>query len=95
MDSNPAVSVVKFGDCYEQQFSAGLNNSLKKYNVTIRVSRDEAHTVEDFLSWHGRRVIVFMDTAVLRVTNQGGRKWSVGWDLTKAIFTATFEQMVL
>ena len=53
VDSDPAMSVVKFWDCYEQQFSAGLNNSLKNYNVTIRVSRDEAHTVEDFLSWHG------------------------------------------
>lgn len=37
-----------------------------------------------------------MDTAVLWVKNQeGGRKWSAGGDLTKAIFTATFESVVL
>ncbi|EHL4062776.1 phage tail protein [Salmonella enterica] len=40
MDSDPAVSVVKIGDCYEHKLSAGLNNSLKKYSVTMRVSKE-------------------------------------------------------
>ncbi|KMJ40170.1 phage minor tail family protein [Salmonella enterica subsp. enterica serovar Typhimurium] len=36
VDSEPQVSVVRFGDGYEQRRASGINNDLKKYSVTIR-----------------------------------------------------------
>lgn len=34
VDSEPQVSVVRFGDGYEQRRASGINNDLKKYSVT-------------------------------------------------------------
>lgn len=95
VDSEPAVAVVKFGDGYEQRRPAGLNNNLKKYSVTVRVSREDAQQVEAFLSWHGG-VKSFLwtppyDWRQIRVVC---RKWSAGAELTKTTFTAMFEQVV-
>lgn len=36
VDSEPQVSVVRFGDGYEQRRASGINNDLKKYSVTTR-----------------------------------------------------------
>ncbi|EDD0812844.1 hypothetical protein GAU81_23185 [Salmonella enterica] len=33
VDSEPQVSVVRFGDGYEQRRASGINNDLKKYSV--------------------------------------------------------------
>ncbi|ENZ9960161.1 phage tail protein, partial [Salmonella enterica] len=52
VDSEPQVSVVRFGDGYEQRRASGINNDLKKYSVTIRVDREDSPALEGFLSQH-------------------------------------------
>lgn len=52
VDSEPQVSVVRFGDGYEQRRASGINNDLKKYSVTIRVDREDGPALEGFLSQH-------------------------------------------
>lgn len=95
VDSAPNVLVVRFGDGYEQRRPAGINNNLKKYEVTIRVSREDGLRVEEFLSQHGG-VKSFLwtppyDYQQIRVKCG---KWSAESGLLKTTFTATFEQVV-
>lgn len=37
--AEPGVTVVKFGDGYEQRRPTGPNSRLAKYNVTVRVRK--------------------------------------------------------
>ncbi|MGY0145268.1 phage tail protein [Edwardsiella tarda] len=95
VDSEPKTKTVKFGDGYEQRSHAGLNNDLKKYNVTIRIDRSDVYALESFFSRHGG-VSAFLWTPPymhhqIRVVC---RKWSSNVEALKAIFTATFEQVV-
>lgn len=95
VDSEPQVSVVKFGDGYEQRRAAGINNDLKKYSVTIRVNREDGPVLEGFLSQHnGVKAFLWTPPHGYRQTTFICRKWSVKVGLLKTTFTATFEQVV-
>ncbi|ECD9466812.1 phage tail protein [Salmonella enterica subsp. diarizonae] len=95
VDSEPRVSVVKFGDGYEQRRATGINNNLKRYNVTVKVNRRDAMYVENFLSEHSS-VGAFLWTPPYgyRQIKVVCRKWSVEAELLKTTFTATFEQVM-
>ncbi|EKC7217699.1 phage tail protein [Salmonella enterica] len=96
VDAEPKVSVVKFGDGYEQRRAAGINNNLKKYGVTIRVSRKEGLLLEDFLSQHnGVKSFLWTPPYDYRQIRVVCRKWSVKAGLLKTTFTTTFEQVMV
>lgn len=96
VDSEPQVSVVRFGDGYEQRRVTGLNSNLKKYSVTIRTKRQDAGYLEDFLSEHGGvKAFLWTPPYGYRQIKVVCRKWSVKVGLLKETFTATFEQVVI
>lgn len=94
-ETTPQVTVVKFGDGYEQRRAAGLNHSLKTYNVTIRVRKGEHQSLEAFLSRHGAVKSFFWRQPYtwtqIRVVC---RKWSVSVGVAWVTYTTTFEQVV-
>ncbi|EBM5321600.1 phage tail protein, partial [Salmonella enterica] len=78
VDSEPQVSVVRFGDGYEQRRASGINNDLKKYSVTIRVDREDGPELEGFLSQHnGVKAFLWTPPYGYRQINVVCRKWSV------------------
>ncbi|ADM43327.1 MULTISPECIES: phage tail protein [Edwardsiella] len=95
VESEPRVHVVKFGEGYEQRRSSGLNGDLKSYEVTIKVSRDDAHALEAFLSRHGG-VSAFLWTPpyVHRQIRVVCRKWASRVEMLNTVFTATFNQVI-
>ncbi|EAQ2996255.1 phage tail protein [Salmonella enterica subsp. enterica serovar Abony] len=95
VDSEPQVSVVRFGDGYEQRRASGINNDLKKYSVTIRVDREDGPALEGFLSQHnGVKAFLWTPPYGYRQIKVVCRKWSVKAGLLKTTFTATFEQVI-
>ncbi|EAO8774054.1 phage tail protein [Salmonella enterica] len=95
VDSEPQVTVVKFGDGYEQRRVTGLNSNLEKYSVTIRTKRQDAGYLKAFLSEHGGvKAFLWTPPYGYRQIKVVCRKWSVKVGLLKATFTATFEQVV-
>ncbi|EIC0165232.1 phage tail protein [Salmonella enterica subsp. enterica serovar Kinondoni] len=91
----PQVTVVNFGDGYEQCRAAGINNDLKKYSVTIRVNRGDSLVLEDFLSQHnGVKAFLWMQPYEYRQIKVVCWKWSVKVGLLKATFTTTFKRIV-
>lgn len=95
VEAEPQVTVVKFGDGYEQRRASGLNNNLEKYNITVRVKREELRYLRDFLNRHGG-VNAFLWTPPygyqqIRVVC---RKWSTKVGMLRVTLTATFEQVV-
>ncbi|EBP4586283.1 TPA: phage tail protein [Salmonella enterica] len=96
VDSEPQVTAIKFGDGYEQRRPAGINNNLKKYDVTIRVDREYAQYLEGFLSGHnGVRAFLWTPPYDYRQIRVVCRKWSASAGLIKTTFTATFEQVIV
>ncbi|EGL7476545.1 phage tail protein [Salmonella enterica] len=96
VDSEPQVTVVKFGDGYEQRRVTGLNSNLKKYSVTIRTTRQDAGYLEDFLSEHnGVKAFLWTPPYGYRQIKVVCRKWSVKVGLLKTTFTMIFEQVVM
>ncbi|HAG0206993.1 TPA: phage tail protein, partial [Salmonella enterica] len=78
VDSEPQVSVVRFGDGYEQRRASGINNDLKKYSVTIRVDREDGPPLEGFLSQHnGVKAFLWTPPYGYRQIKVVCRKWSV------------------
>ncbi|WP_409372376.1 phage tail protein [Providencia alcalifaciens] len=53
VNSAPRVRRVQFGEGYEQRVADGVNCDLKKYEVTVKVSRDEGKRLETFFAKHG------------------------------------------
>ncbi|ELU8026383.1 phage tail protein [Salmonella enterica] len=96
VDSEPQVSVVKFGDGYEQRRATGINNNLKKYSVIIRVDRGDGLLLEGFLSQHnGVKAFLWTPPYDYRQIKVVCRKWSAKAGLLKTTFTATFEQVMV
>ncbi|ATI62785.1 phage tail protein [Edwardsiella tarda] len=95
VSAEPKVHVVKFGDGYEQRAPVGINNNLKVYDITIRVNRQDVCELEDFFARHGG-VTAFLWTPPYdyRTTRVVCRKWSSRVGMLKAVFTATFEQVI-
>lgn len=95
VSSEPRVRRVQFGDGYEQRTADGLNNDLKKYGVTVKVSRDEGKYTEAFLTEHGgHRAFLWTPPYSYVPVPVVCRKWTSRVDLLKVVFTATFEQVV-
>lgn len=91
----PRVKSVKFGDGYEQRRPDGINNNLKKYNVTLIYINSESLQIESFLEKHAG-VTVFLwkpphQTDLIKVLC---RKWSSSVGMIRTEITAEFEQIV-
>lgn len=96
IESEPLVTIVKFGDGYEQRRVSGLNNNLAKYNVTIRVRKGQHQSLEAFLSRHGGVKSFFWTPPYtwiqIRVVC---RKWSTSVGAQWVTVTTVFEQVVI
>jgi phage-related protein len=51
--SRPNVRIAEFGSGYSQRTVFGLNQNPKNYNLTFRVSEEEADIIEEFLDARG------------------------------------------
>ncbi|EKB01418.1 phage tail protein [Proteus mirabilis] len=91
----PRVKSVKFSDGYEQRRPDGINNNLKKYNVTLIYINSESLQIESFLEKHAG-VTAFL----WKPPHQSGlikvicRKWSSSVGMIRTEITAEFEQIV-
>lgn len=96
VESEPLVSVTKFGDGYEQRRPAGLNNNLEKYSVTIRVKRGEVRYLRDFLNRHaGVKSFMWTPPYSYQPIKVVCRKWSSKVGMLNVTFTTIFEQVVV
>lgn len=96
VESEPRVVVVKFGDGYEQRRASGLNNQLDKYSITVRVKREEARYLRDFLERHGGvKAFMWLPPYGYSPIKVVCRKWSIKVGAMKVTLSATFEQVVL
>lgn len=91
----PRVKSVKFGDGYEQRRPDGINNNLKKYNVTLIYINSESLQIESFLEKHAGVTAFFWkpphQTALVKILC---RKWSSSVGMIRTEITAEFEQIV-
>ncbi|MBE8597923.1 phage tail protein [Xenorhabdus sp. BG5] len=49
----PRVKVIKFGDGYEQRIKDGINNQLKKYQLSFVEKADTGRAIDEFLRARG------------------------------------------
>lgn len=94
--TTPSISVVKFGDGYEQRRPTGLNSQLKSFQPVFRViGAAEAAALEDFLSWHGGyRAFLWRPPTLNRTIKVVCREWSMQASAIYADFSCKFEQVV-
>ncbi|MDY0559575.1 phage tail protein [Pasteurella multocida] len=52
IESSPRVTKVQFGDGYAQRISNGINTLLRKYPVVVKVDKQTAQSVDEFLARH-------------------------------------------
>ncbi|MBG2802692.1 phage tail protein [Proteus mirabilis] len=93
---DPRVKSVKFGDGYEQRRSDGINNNLKKYNVTLNYINSESLQIESFLEKHaGVTAFLWKPPHQPELIQVLCRKWSSSVGMIRTEITAEFEQVLL
>lgn len=91
----PKTKTVKFGDGYEQRQQNGINNDLRRYNITIKVKRDEEFMIDDFLSRHGAvKTFLWRQPHSHKVTSVVCRSWSISVSNIITTISAVFEAVV-
>lgn len=92
----PRVKSVKFGDGYEQRRPDGINNNLKKYNVTLIYINNESLQIESFLEKHaGVNAFLWKPPHQSELIKVLCRKWSSSAGMIRTEITAEFEQVLL
>ena len=95
ISEEPAVSVVKFGDGYEQRRPKGINNKLEKYSVTFRVSPENGLLIKAFFNRHGAvKPFIFQCPYTYRDVKVVCRKWSTGVNNVFGDISAEFEEVI-
>ena len=90
----PRVKSVKFGDGYEQRRPDGINNNLKKYNVTLIYINSESLQIESFLEKHaGVTGFLWKPPHQSELIKVLCRKWSSSVGMIRTEITAEFEQV--
>lgn len=92
----PRVSVVKFGDGYEQRRPNGLNHQLKTFQPVFRVVKEEhCAALESFLSRHGGyKAFLWRPPKMNRPISVVCREWTMAANARYADFNCKFEQVV-
>ena len=93
--AEPKIKTVKFGDGYEQRSKDGINNDLRSYSVTLKVAREDAHHINDFLTRHGGlHVFKWREPNSHRLITVKCPSWTSNVMNTVTTITATFEEVV-
>lgn len=93
--AEPKIKIVKFGDGYEQRIKDGINNDLRSYNVTLKVAREDAHHINDFLTRHGGLyAFKWREANTNRLITVKCSSWTSNVMNTVTTITATFEEVV-
>lgn len=91
----PKVKTIKFGDGYEQRIKDGINNNLRSYSVTLKLARDEAYLIDEFLSRHGGvKVFLWREPNTHRLIKVKCGSWSLNVTNFVTTITTTFEEVV-
>ena len=95
IEHKPDVTVVKFGDGYEQRRAKGLNSLLKKYSVTFRLTHENGRRIEDFFVRHGVvKAFLFRCPFKHKLVKTVCRSWTSNVQNTVVDVTAVFEEVV-
>lgn len=96
VSTKPNVTVVTFGDGYEQRRPAGLNSQLKSYSPTFRAIGDEqVAALERFLSRHGGvTAFLWRPPKVNRTIKVVCREWSMSSNVLYSDFSCKFDEVV-
>lgn len=95
VDSEPKVTVMRFGDGYAQRRPAGLNSQLKRYTVSVKVANTQQAALQSFLSRHGGvKAFVWSPPLEGRQVKVVCAKWKSTVGLLNTVVTATFEEVV-
>ncbi|EAO1993196.1 phage tail protein [Salmonella enterica] len=95
VSTKPAVTVVKFGDGYEQRRTIGLNAQLKSYSPVFRVQGyDQQAALESFLSVHAGKAFLWRSPLTQVVIKVVCREWDVTMNAPYVDFSCKFEEVV-
>ena len=93
--AEPKIKTVKLGDGYEQRSKDGINNDLRSYNVTLKVARDDAQHINDFLTKQGGlHAFKWIEPNSHRLITVKCPSWTSNVMNTVTTITATFEEVV-
>ncbi|EAC0927409.1 TPA: phage tail protein [Salmonella enterica subsp. enterica serovar Enteritidis] len=94
---SPSVTVVKFGDGYEQRRPSGLNHKLINFQLVFRTTSEESRkALDSFLLEHGGcRAFLWIPPKYNRTIRVVCREWTVTDNATYSDFSCKFEQVVI
>ncbi|CDH01589.1 phage tail protein [Xenorhabdus bovienii] len=91
----PRVRVVKFGDGYEQRVKDGINNQLKRYQLSFVEKVDTGRAIDEFLRVRGA-----VESFTWRTSDDNQlrtfvcRSWTVNRQRVIWSISCTFEEVV-
>lgn len=92
----PRVTVVQYGDGYEQRSADGINTSPQEWSLTFKRDPDSVDDIDDFL--HARNALQAFqwttpkgDTIVVKCEEWTTAYDSPGWYVLTATFKQVFE----
>lgn len=93
--AEPKIKTIKLGDGYEQRIKDGINNDLRSYNITLKVAREDAYHINDFLTRHGGLyAFKWIEPNSHRLITVKCPSWTFNVMNTVTTITATFEEVV-
>ncbi|TEA26239.1 phage tail protein [Candidatus Schmidhempelia bombi] len=93
--AEPKIKTIKFGDGYEQRIKDGINNDLRSYSVTLKVAREDAQHINDFLTRHGGlHAFKWIEPNTHRLITVKCTSWTSNVMNTVTTITATFEEVI-
>ncbi|MDE1487394.1 phage tail protein [Xenorhabdus bovienii] len=91
----PRVRVVKFGDGYEQRVKDGINNQLKRYQLSFIVSSQIGKEINEFLSARGAvESFTWLTSDDNQLRTFVCRSWTVNRQQVIWSISCTFEEVV-
>ena len=92
--NKPSVSVIEFGDGYEQRRQDGINNNLRTYDVAFSGAEDRINAIAKFLEEH-KAVNAFLWSPY---GDKQGKFTCSEWDTEKqtgfSTLTTTFKEVL-
>lgn len=95
VQKRPSVSVLNFGDGYEQRIPKGINNKLRTYSVSFVGSEELIGEIEQFLDDHGAvKAFLWTPYNSNKQSEFKCEEWSINCKTGYLILSAEFKEVV-